>query len=316
MFKLSRTDTRGISLGAPVARALLRGRGVMQRLFARRFSGSRFVQRTNFTLKGELNGCRLRIPVLGGTGMLPAPYWEEEPWMNQTLQRLLERSEGAFIDVGVNLGQTLLKVKTIAPKVRYVGFEPNPLCVTYVRRLIAVNGLQDCVVAPFGLSDQPGAVSLLAREEDPTDSSATVLKDLRARQSSWGRNPVSVLPGDMALASLEVGAAGVIKIDVEGAELEVVRGLQATLRRDRPHVICEILPSHTDNDPRWSFRKPRQDALLALMRDLDYRMFRLLASGGVVPLDTIEPHGDSALTNYAFVRPDTADSFSTDLSPR
>jgi FkbM family methyltransferase len=286
----------------------------MQRLFARRFSGSRFVQRTNFTLSGTLNGRRLRIPVLAGTGMLPTPYWEEEPWMNQTLQRLLERSDGAFVDVGVNLGQTLLKVKTIAPKMRYGGFEPNPLCVTYVRRLIAVNGLEDCVVAPFGLSDRAGAVPLLARNDDPTDSSATVLKDLWARQSNWGKSPVSVLPGDMALASLEIGTAGVIKIDVEGAELEVVRGLQATLRRDRPHVVCEILPSHTEKDPRWSFRKPRQDALLALMRDLDYRMFRLLASGHVVPLDAIEPHGDSSLTNYAFVRPDTADVFSAVVS--
>src|SRR5688572_4500787 len=174
----------------------------MQRLFARRFSGSRLVQRTNFTLRGELNGRPLRIPVLAGTGMLPAPYWEEEPWMNRTLQRLIERSEGAFVDVGVNLGQTLLKVKTLAPDARYIGFEPNPLCVTYVRRLIAINGLQQCVVAPFGLSDQPAVVSLLARDEDPTDSSATVLKDLRARQRDWGRSPVSVVPGDMALASL------------------------------------------------------------------------------------------------------------------
>jgi hypothetical protein len=118
-----------------------------------------------------------------------------------------------------------------------------------------------------------------------------------------------VLPGDAALAALRVGPVGVIKIDVEGAELEVVRGLEGTLRADRPHVICEVLPSFGEGDARWSFRKPREDELLARMFALGYRMFRILPDGQAVALETIEPHRDAALTNYAFVRREAAAAF-------
>jgi FkbM family methyltransferase len=245
--------------------------------------------------------------VVAGTGLTRPPFWEQEGWLNGPLGRLLESADGAFVDVGVNLGQTLLKARTLRPGVRYVGFEPNPVCVVYARRLIEANRFADCTVAPFGLSDRAGALPLFA--ETWTDSSATVVEGFRAKQRTWGHAPVAVLPGDAALAALNVGRVGVIKIDVEGAELEVVRGLATTLRTQRPHVICEILPAHNEADERWAFRKPRQDALLDLMQSAGYRMFRLLTTGGVTPLDSIEPHSDLALTNYAFVRHEAAGEF-------
>jgi FkbM family methyltransferase len=283
--------------------------GVLQRLFARRFSGSRLVQRTNFTLRGIVNARPVRIPVLAGIGMQPAPYWEEEAWLNRPIAALLATGDGAFVDVGVNLGQTLLKVQTLRPGTRYVGFEPNPVCVTYVRRLVLANGLTDCTVAPFGLSDRPCALTMFARDDDLTDSSATVVAGLRSTQETWGRTPVAVLPGDDALAALDVGRVGIIKIDVEGAELEVVRGLQRTLDAQRPHVICEILGTGAEGGARWAFRQPRAEALLSIMRGFGYRLFRLLPDGGGVALETIEPHADAALTNYAFVRADAAEAF-------
>jgi FkbM family methyltransferase len=279
---------------------------VTRRLLAR-LSGGRLIQHVNFTLHGSLNGRRLRIPVLAGTGLMKRPFWEQEPWLDRALGALLQTADGAVVDVGVNLGQTLLKVKTLRPDARYVGFEPNPQCVVYVRRLIAENRFSDCTVAPFGLSDRGEARSLFA--EDATDSSATVIEGFRGKQGTWARTPVAVLPGDEALESLRVGRVGLIKIDVEGAELEVVRGLRETLRRDQPHVVCEILPTHDESDRRWAFRKPRQDALLDLLRGAGYRMFRLLETGGAMRLEAIESHGDLALSNYAFVRSGADDAF-------
>lgn len=286
----------------------------MTRRLLARLSGGRLAQWVNFTIKGTLNGRQLRIPILAGTGLTKQPLWEQEPWLDLALGALLETADGAFVDVGVNLGQTLLKVKTLRPDVRYVGFEPNPLCVVYVRRLIAVNRFADCTVAPFGLSDRGAALPLFA--EDATDSSATVIEGFRPKQRGWGHTPVAVLPGDKALQSLRVGRAGLIKIDVEGAELEVVRGLEETLRRDQPHVVCEILPTYGESDERWAFRKPRQEALLDLMRRAGYSMFRVLATGGAERLDTIEPHSSLSLCNYAFVRGGAEEAFARALDAR
>ena len=74
-------------------------------------------------------------------------------------------------------------------------------------------------------------------------------------------------------------------------------------------MVCEILPTHGEADERWAFRKPRQDALLDLMRSAGYRMFRLLETGGAMRLEGIEPHSDLALSNYAFVRSAAEDAF-------
>ena len=276
----------------------------------RRFSGSRILQHANLTLRGTLNNREVRIPVVAGVGLMPVPLWQQEPWMNRTIAALLETSTGAFVDVGVNLGQTLLKVKTLQPQRVYVGFEPNPTCVTFVRRLVAVNRWQDCTtIAPFGLADEARALPLFARPDDPADSSATVVPDLFTTQDTWERSPVAVIRGDDALAALDVGRVGVLKIDVEGAELEVIRGLEGTLHAHRPSVICEMLPTYAPGQKRWAFRQPRSEAVVAIMRSLGYRLFRLLPSGEALPLETIEPHSDNSLTNYAFVPPDVVAAF-------
>jgi FkbM family methyltransferase len=291
-----------------VAPALLSRCLVLQDFVVRRFAGSRLARRANFTLRGELNSRVVRVPVVAGLGIATPPIWKQEPWLNAVLARLLAASRGAFVDVGVNLGQSLLKVKTLSPAIRYVGFEPNPMCVAYVRHLVALNRFEDVLVAPFGLSDRASAVSLFARDDDVVDSSATVVPGLYSTQASWGQTPVALLPGDEALASLQVERVGTMKIDVEGAELEVVRGLRATIARDRPSIVCEILPTYSGSgsDRRRAFRQPRIDALLDILRTLDYQFFRLTPDGGVVPLRTIEPHSDHTLTNYAFVPAQTA----------
>lgn len=284
----------------------------MRKWLMRRLCGSRILQHVNFTLRGTVNHTRVRVPIVAGLGMMPVPLWEQEPWLNHTIATLLNESSGAFVDVGVNLGQTLIKVKTLQPDCAYVGFEPNPACVAFVRRLVAANNFRDATVVPFGLSDAPRTLDLFARREDPTDSSATVVPDLYVTQETWARTPVALLPGDDAVAALRIGRVGVIKIDVEGAELEVIRGLQGTLRAHRPSVICELLPSYSPGQKRWAFRQPRTDAVVDTMRSLGYRLFRLLPSGEVVPLETIEPHSDKSLTNYAFVPPDVVAAFTRD----
>jgi len=252
------------------------------------------------------------VPVIDGVGMMGVPLWAQEPWLNGPLQTLLDTNTGAFVDVGVNLGQTLLKVKTLHPARRYFGFEPNPLCVAYAKRLVAANAFSDCVVAPFGLSDAARALPLFSRADDPTDSSSTVVSGLYSTQESWTTSPVSVIRGDDALCALNVGRVGVVKIDVEGAELEVLQGLRGTLESHRPAVICELLPSYAAGGKRWAFRQPRTEAVVALMRELGYQLFRLLPSGGATALERIDAHGDPALTNYAFVPPDAARWFRGD----
>ncbi len=70
--------------------------------------------RTNFTVGGRLAGRPLRVPLQFGAG------WEHlrmgEVWLFDGLARVLRGRPGAFVDAGVNVGHTLVKVKAIDPE--------------------------------------------------------------------------------------------------------------------------------------------------------------------------------------------------------
>ena len=75
------------------------------------------LKRINFSLRKSLNGKSFRIPMVAGLG--GAMRRHHEPWMLQNLVQIAEQAEGAFVDVGVNLGQTLLAVKSIGEAWEY-----------------------------------------------------------------------------------------------------------------------------------------------------------------------------------------------------
>lgn len=88
----------------------------------------------------------VRVPVRAGLGTTNLDL--SEPWMFELLRRLLGAQMGTFVDVGVNMGQTLLKVLLLDPTRRYVGFEPNPLCVYYANLIIQANGAKRATLCP------------------------------------------------------------------------------------------------------------------------------------------------------------------------
>ena len=259
---------------------------------------SRFSWRVNFSVTGRYRGRRLKVPLVLGRGFQNLQIGEA--WFQKALEKVLATRDGAFIDVGVNLGQTLIKVKLVDWTRPYVGFEPNPQCNQYVSELVNLNGFAHCTIIPVGLSDRTEVV-VLSTKDDAVDPSASLVPGFRPAERYTRWQHVPVFPGDVLLG--DVDRIALIKIDVEGGELEVIRGLANTLRRCAPIVFCEILPIFNDTTENGAFRKLRQEQLLAIFAAQDYRTFRMLGDETVVELRSIETHGDLALTNYAFVPP-------------
>jgi FkbM family methyltransferase len=261
----------------------------------RRVQGSRLGRYLRVTVKRSINGRTVLIPLHGVLGLDNLSVCE--PWLDGAVAKLLARKPGAFVDVGVNVGQTLLKVKTRLPDVTYIGFEANLVCYEYSRRLIELNRFAACTVVPAGLFDAPAILRLHMRGE--SDVAGSVIEGFRPGSYYAQTRHVAVLPGDLMLQQLEAPAVTVIKIDVEGAELEVLEGLRQTLT-SRPFVVCEILALLGERSPKYPVRKPRQDQLLHMMRLLGYDLYRMLGDGRLVPLDDIAVHQDVTLTNYLF----------------
>src|SRR5438552_790474 len=102
----------------------------------------------------RLDGKKLVIPLPATTDDgLQNVYWNRS-WKSEILKCLVHPHDGAFIDVGANVGQTLLDLHLSCPGTQYVGFEPNVACVTYLRELIKTNSMSNCQILPVALADK------------------------------------------------------------------------------------------------------------------------------------------------------------------
>jgi FkbM family methyltransferase len=114
-------------------------------------------------------------------------------------------------------------------------FEPNPETLPTLRRNVAANGYADRVeVIAAALGSNPGRMPFYLT---PGGDTSSLHADAAPGQPT--QVEVEVTTGDAAVAGAEVQ---VVKLDVEGGEVEALRGLHATLRRCRPIVYAECNP--------------------------------------------------------------------------
>lgn len=261
---------------------------------------------------------RVRVPIAGTSFLVPlngnAGYYNlrpSEPWLLRALTAIVGWKPGAFLDVGVNVGQTLLMYAAAGGTGPYYGFDPNAAAAAYVNELIRVNGLEWARVVPVGLSDQTGCARLHLSSN--VDGAASLVNGFRPDSSYKRTEVVVIFRGDDMVKALQPGPISIVKIDVEGGELDVLRGLEATLRAHRPMVFCEILPVYETRSESGRTRRSRTDALEALLQRNDYRIVRLLRDYGTQELDAVETHADPTLCEYLFHPAEARETVATRL---
>lgn len=255
----------------------------------------RVAKRLNFFTFTRVNGRSVKIPRIYGLSTNVS-----EPWMVEVLKRLLPHTSGCFVDVGVNVGQTMIKVKAVDPERPYLGFEPNPTCVFFVQQLIQANGYTDCTVIPAGLFIRDTVLFLNFFSDSPIGSSASVIDNFRPSEKVDHRVPVPVFKYDSLGAEITDIRVGFAKIDVEGSELEVLTSMERVIERDRPPILIELLPVYTDND---SDRLRRQGGVEEFIRNKGYVIFRILKNSDntfakAILVEGFGIHGNLAECDY------------------
>jgi FkbM family methyltransferase len=202
-----------------------------------------------------------------------ATFPKSEPgWKIGVIRQILEIEEGDFVDVGANIGQTLLDFYATGIVRRYIGFEPNPGSFGSLFTLVQDYKFKNCLVLPVGLSDATRVLNLYSLAHVPADPSASVIQDLRPTRKQK-QTPVLCCRFDDIRQGLGVTSIGLIKIDVEGAELAVMQGMERSLRESRPCILCEILYSDQFADIRRYERNLR--ATMSFIKGIGYSMFRV-----------------------------------------
>jgi len=187
----------------------------------------------------------------GASDQPPITEWELRDARDNAYVRALLRSrleaQSNCIDVGAHSGFFLRQFLEFAPSGSHYAFEPIPSLATKLRQEFPTVVIHDCA-----LSDQDGRATFQYVPELPGWSG------LRPQPYPVKVNPQSievtlrrlddVVPADKSIAF--------IKIDVEGAELEVLRGAQGLLRRCQPVVYFEcgqIHHTHYQTTPQQVF---------------------------------------------------------------
>jgi FkbM family methyltransferase len=140
-------------------------------------------------------------------------------------------------DVGANIGLMSIPLLVQGPSVRVVAFEPSPNNVEHLRRTALESVFRErWEVVASALGDRIGEVSFYCAA--PGLGAFDGLADTgRAGATTAVRVPLTTL--DAAWEQRGRPEVSAIKIDVEGAELSVLRGGGACLRATRPVVLAE-----------------------------------------------------------------------------
>ena len=142
-----------------------------------------------------------------------------------------------ILDIGANIGFTVLKFAQQAKLGKIVGFEPDPFNYSCCIHNLQQNKFENAAVLNIGLGSEDTILDLEFRT--PGNRSGNRIRP-------FGSNPavkVQVKNLDIFFPQLSMDHLDLVKIDVEGYEMQVLRGSEGTLRKFRPVLFIEI-----DND--------------------------------------------------------------------
>jgi FkbM family methyltransferase len=159
-----------------------------------------------------------------------------EPISNLTLQ-ILRPGDNA-VDIGANVGYfTALAALAVGATGHVYAFEASPATYARLQTLVQRNRWNNIQTFPFAASDRAGEVELYCGPLDHTGT--TSMRDLGARTTATTH--VEAVAIDDLLDQLP--AVRLVKIDVEGAEALVTKGMVKLLTRDHPYVLMEVSDS-------------------------------------------------------------------------
>ena len=168
---------------------------------------------------------------------------------------------GTFVDVGANFGyMTMLAARQAGSTGRVFAVEPCPEIADLLREHLKRNDLRNVTVIQAGCSNQATSLPLYVAAASNPGKTSLSSDNAQSRRSV----PVEVAPLDCLLLKYNPGRVDVLKIDVEGAELQVLQGAMETLKHFRPVIVAEI-----DSRLLASFGTTPED-IFRLLGDLGY----------------------------------------------
>jgi FkbM family methyltransferase len=144
---------------------------------------------------------------------------------------------GIILDVGANVGTHSLRFARAFDHVH--SFEPNPIVWAQFERNIALNRLSNVTLHRVGLGNEDAQLPFYMTEK-PNLGLGTFSNIEQYDMPLIEVSSASMVRGADYLVTHGIGSVDAIKIDVQGFEVEALRGLNPLLQRDRPYLWFEL----------------------------------------------------------------------------
>jgi FkbM family methyltransferase len=178
---------------------------------------------------------------------------EPDPVDPSNLFQAIHRADPRFrprriFDVGANIGQTVARIRAVYPHAPIDAFEP--VAATFESLAAATADDEATQVHRLALSARPGVAVMSAT---PGSQQNRVLPAGSAPPAA-PQEQVELITGDQFCARNTIREVGILKIDAEGHDLDVLVGFHTMLAQRRIHYViveCGILPSNRTHVPLW-----------------------------------------------------------------
>jgi FkbM family methyltransferase len=224
---------------------------------------------------------------IGGIRLIAPGFLQERPeypqyaGLEEAFLRSLDYQGMTIYDVGAFQGTlTLFFAQQAGDQGRVVAFEPHPANYRRVLENVSLNGFSNVTVRNLGIGSASGELELAApRGGLPGQASANAY--IKRHFESAGtevevfRVPASSLDDEISTTSLP--PPDFVKIDVEALELDVLRGMKATIARSKPHLFVEIHGADLDH------KRANARGVVRFLSDHGYSMHHVESARPVDP---------------------------------
>ena len=161
-----------------------------------------------------------------------------EPTEREFVRHWLKPGD-VFFDIGANIGLfTLIAARQVGPTGHVYAFEPSQREAAFLQRNLNLNHLTNVTIVNCAVGEKPGTAQFGISTDGGTNS---LRRNPHPQQQIESWQSVQVTTLDEFIAANNIQRVALMKIDVEGGEVNVLRGASRLLNSDHPPVIlCEF----------------------------------------------------------------------------
>ena len=174
-------------------------------------------------------------------GTAPMYFGSYAPLVVEAMKRYLMPGD-TFIDIGANIGYlSAIAAGLVGKRGQVHSFEPVPAYVERLNRLAQLNPQHSIIVNSSAAGDKPESCTIYVTREPGQN---TLVRSYKSEVEIVATLNVPVVRLDSYIDAHRIDRIALIKIDAEGFELPVLRGLAGYFEESgwRPPIICEIAP--------------------------------------------------------------------------